>query len=113
NDLDLEMIGPDGRVYRGNQFENGESVPDAPSFDRINNVEGIRIAVPMAGEYRVRVIGHSIVRDARADTPAVDQDFALVICAAIASAETGSVLLDRPAYTAPGRISVKLIDLDL
>jgi len=113
NDLDLELIGPDGRVYRGNQFENGESVPDAPSFDRINNVEGVRLAAPLAGEYRVRVIGHAIVQDARVDTAAVDQDFALVIAAAIPSPETGAVLLDRSAYTAPGRIAVKFIDLDL
>ena len=113
NDLDLELIGPDGRTYRGNQFFRGESVPDAPSFDNINNVEGIYIDAPAPGEYRVRVIGRNIVEDARRDTPAPDQDFALVISADIPPPEFGAVLLDRSAYRAPGRINIKVIDLDL
>ena len=104
NDLDLELIGPDGRIYRGNQFYRGESVPDAPSFDNINNVEGIYIDVPAPGEYRVRVIGRNIVEDARRDTPAPDQDFALVVSADIPPPEFGAVLLDRAAYRAPGRM---------
>ena len=29
NDLDLEVVGRTDRVYRGNQFDDGESVPDA------------------------------------------------------------------------------------
>ena len=113
NDLDLEMVGPDGRVYRGNQFEAGESVPDAPASDKLNNVEGIYIDVPAPGEYILRVKGRNIVQDARSDTPAVDQDFALVVSGNIPPLETGIVLLDRTHYTVPGRIKVKLFDLDL
>jgi len=113
NDLDLELIGPDGRIYRGNQFFQGESVPDAPSFDSINNVEGIYIDTPAPGEYRLRIIGRNIVEDARRDTPAPDQDFALVVSADIPPPEFGAVLLDRAAYRAPGRIQIKVIDLDL
>ena len=113
NDLDLELIAPDGRVYRGNQFEQGESVPDAPSFDSINNVEGIYVAEPPPGEYRVRVFARNVAQDARRDTPALDQDFALVIAGEIPPPETGSVLLNRSSFRAPDRIQIKVIDLDL
>ena len=79
NDLDLELVAPDGRIYRGNQFEEGESVPDAPTSDNINNVEGVYLSVPQPGEYLVRVRARNVVEDARLDTPEVDQDFALVV----------------------------------
>jgi len=113
NDLDLEMVGPDGRIYRGNQFEAGKSIPDAPASDSLNNVEGIYIDAPAPGEYILRVKGRNIGQDARRDTPATDQDFALVISGNIPSVETGIVLLDRTQYTVPGRIKVKLFDFDL
>jgi len=113
NDLDLEVVGPDGRIYRGNQFEAGESVPDAPASDKLNNVEGIYIDVPAPGEYILRVKGRNIVQDARSDTPAIDQDFALVVSGSIPPLETGIVFLDRTHYTVPGLIKVKLFDLDL
>jgi hypothetical protein len=112
NDLDLEVIAPDGRVFRGNQFANGESVPDAPAADNINNVEGVYLDVPPRGEYLVRVRARNVVSDARADTPAVDQDFALVVSGNIPSPESAVVLLDRGAYTAPSRIRLRVIDLD-
>lgn len=113
NDLDLEMVGPDGRIYRGNQFESGESVPDASSADNINNVEGIYLSVPAPGEYMVRVRAKKIAQDARRDAAGINQDFALVISGNIPPPETGSILLDRTHYTAPGRIRVKVFDLDL
>lgn len=113
NNLNLELIGPDGRVYRGNQFENGESVPDASSSDNLNNVEGIYIGVPAPGEYILRVKGANVVQDARSETPEIDQDFALVVSGSIPSLEAGIVLLDRARYTAPSLIRVKLFDLDL
>ncbi len=113
NDLDLEVIAPDGRIYHGNQFELGESVPDAPGSDNLNNVECVRISLPFAGEYRVRVIARNVAQDCRLDTPAVDQDFALVISGDILPPEAGVVLLDRSAYRAPSQIKVKLYDADL
>jgi hypothetical protein len=113
NDLDLEVIGPDGRVYRGNQFDLGESVPDAPANDNLNNVECVRISVPLAGEYRVRVTARNVAQDSRLDTLEVDQDFALVISGDILPPEAGVVLLDRSAYRAPSQIKVKLYDADL
>lgn len=113
NNLDLEMLGPDGRVYRGNQFERGESVPDASAGDNLNNVEGIYISAPAPGEYILRVRGRNVAQDAVRDTPAIDQDFALVVSGDIPSLEAGIVLLDRTRYTAPSTIRVKLFDLDL
>ncbi len=115
NDLDLEVLGPDGRTYRGNQFEGGRSVPDAPGTDNLNNVEGVYLEAPPSGEYRVRVRARKVVEDALvgADSPNVDQDFALVISGVISDPETGLVLLDRERYTAPSRINIKLLDLDL
>jgi hypothetical protein len=114
NDLDLDVVAPDGRLFRGNQFSRGESVPDATGSDNLNNVEGIYISAPQSGEYLVRVRARNVVQDARIDTPGlVDQDFALVVSGDINPLETGIVLLDRPAYTAPSQIKIKLFDLDL
>jgi hypothetical protein len=113
NDLDLEVTGPDGRVYRGNQFADGASVADAPSADRLNNVECIYLPSSLPGEYVIRIIAFNVVADAIQNTPAVDQDFALAIGGDIATSETGAVLLDRGSYTAPGTIRIRLFDLDL
>ena len=115
NDLNLEVIAPDGRIYRGNQFLRGESVPDAIGSDSINNVEGVLISKPQAGEYLVRVRAVNVAQDARTDTPgAADQDFALVASGdIILTLERGIVLLDRRAYTAPSQIRIKVFDLDL
>jgi hypothetical protein len=113
NDLDLEVVAPDGRVYRGNQFDLGESLPDAPGSDNLNNVEGVHIRAPQAGDYLVRVIARNVIEDSRLDTPAPDQDFALVICGDILPPEAGIILLDRAAYRAPSVAKIKLIDADL
>ena len=43
NDLDLELIAPDGTVYKGNVFANGFSTPNGV-HDNVNNVERIKIA---------------------------------------------------------------------
>src|SRR5206468_13080650 len=69
NDLDLQVVAPDGRLYRGNQFDGGESVPDPPGSDNINNVEGVNLSAPQPGEYVVRVRARNVVEDARNDTP--------------------------------------------
>ena len=113
NDLDLEVIAPDGSVYHGNQFDHGDSVAGAPGFDAINNVEGVHLRVPLPGEYRVRVHARNVAEDARRDTVAVDQDFALVISGDIPAPGVGVVILDRTSYTAPATAMLRLIDFDL
>lgn len=114
NDLDLEVISPSGTVYRGNQFLDGESVPNAPGFDSVNNVEGVHVEFPESGEYTVRVIGRKVIEDSRRDTAGViDQDFALVFSGHVPFPGQGVISLDRPAYSIPGQINIKLIDFDL
>ncbi|MCL5097976.1 MAG: S8 family serine peptidase, partial [Candidatus Omnitrophica bacterium] len=113
NDLDLVVIGPDGRVYRGNQFDGGESVPDATASDSLNNVEGVYLETPMPGEYRVQIEARNVVEDACLNTPAIDQDFALVISGDLPIPGVGVVVMDRTAYTVPAVIKLKLIDFDL
>lgn len=113
NDLDLEVTAPDGQVYRGNQFEDGESVPGSPARDDRNNVEAVHISVPLPGEYIIRVEARAVPEDARRDTPEPDQDFALITSGDLPGPGVGTLILDRPAYRAPGVIAVKLIDFDL
>ena len=113
NDLDLEIVGPDGAVYRGNRFELGESVPNAATADTINNVEAVHLLAPLPGEYVVRVRARNVVQDARTDTGAVDQDFALVISGSLASLGTGVISFDRRTYTAPAVLQLKLFDQSL
>ena len=111
NDLDLEVVAPDGTLYRGNQFGAGESVPNAPTPDRLNNVEGIYLSHPVSGDYLVLVRGSRIVQDSIVATPGVvDQDFALVSSGNLVRPGTGFVLLDRTSYTAPGIMEIAVFD---
>jgi subtilisin family serine protease len=111
NDLDLEVVAPDGTLYRGNQFGAGVSVPQAPSPDQLNNVEGIYLAQPAPGDYLVRVRGSKIVSDAITNTPnVIDQDFALVSSGNLARPGRGFIVLDRSSYTAPGVMQIKVFD---
>ncbi|MDB6039635.1 MAG: hypothetical protein JWM99_3476, partial [Verrucomicrobiales bacterium] len=113
NDLDLEVVSPSGIVYHGNQFVDGESVPNATGRDSINNIEGVILSVPEPGEYVLRVKGSNIAQDARRDTANVDQDFALVLSGDLPVAGHGFVVLDRRSYRAPDRMRITLIDTDL
>lgn len=110
NDLDLEVVAPDGTLYRGNQFGAGDSVPNPPTPDKLNNVEGVLLSQPTPGDYLVRVRGSRIVQDARRDTAAIDQDFALVSSGNFVRPGKGYILLDRPTYTAPGQMQVAVFD---
>ena len=110
NDLDLEVVGPDGTLYRGNQFGAGESVPNSPSPDKLNNVEGVYLSQPAPGDYLVRVRASKVVQDALTNTAAIDQDFALVTSGNLTRPGTGIILLDRPDYTAPGLMQIEVLD---
>ncbi|MGV3772195.1 MAG: S8 family serine peptidase [Verrucomicrobiales bacterium] len=113
NDLDLELVAPNGMIYRGNQFLNGESVPQAQGSDSLNNVEGIFISAPEVGEYTVRVRASAVQEDARRDTAEMDQDFALVVSGLIPMPGQGVVAMDKRFYRAPDSMGLKLIDFDL
>lgn len=66
NNLDLEVIDPQGTVFRGNaNFSNGWSqTANGPSgltaFDNRNPVEGVYLQFPQPGTYTVRVIGANV-----------------------------------------------------
>ncbi|HAM72956.1 MAG TPA: hypothetical protein DCM86_15055, partial [Verrucomicrobiales bacterium] len=110
NDLDLEVVGPDGTVYHGNQFQDGESIPNALGVDSLNNVEGVHLALPIPGEYVVRVVARNVPQDSRIDTASVDQDFALVVSGSLPGEGVSAVLLDRGAYTAPSVMRIAVLD---
>ncbi len=110
NDLDLEMVAPDGTLYRGNQFGAGDSAPNAPTPDKLNNVEGVFLSQPAPGDYLIRVRASKVVQDAVSNTPAIDQDFALVSSGDLVRPGTGFIFLDRPDYTAPGTIQIEVFD---
>lgn len=54
NDLDIEVVAPDGSVYLGNVFSAGASVTGGEKDDR-NNVEQVLIPVPLVGAWSIRV----------------------------------------------------------
>lgn len=54
NNLDMEIVGPTGVLYRGNVFSGGVSVTGGVA-DAINNVEMVRLTSPAPGEYTARV----------------------------------------------------------
>ena len=113
NDLDLEVVSPDGRLYRGNRFEDGESIPDAPGADTVNNVEAVHLYAPVPGEYVVRIRASRVVEDARHETQPVDQDFALVVSGHFGTPGVGIVTFSRGVYRAPDQITLALVDYDL
>lgn len=113
NDLDLIVIAPDGKTYYGNNMSYGESVPDVQISDSINNVEAVHIWEPIPGEYIVRVYARRVAEDACIDTPAIDQDFALVISGDLPLPGHGIVFFDRRAYTAPSTGKIRVYDDDL
>ncbi len=88
NDLDLELTDPDGNLYYGNNFANGQSVPGG-SPDERNNVEGLLLSSPRPGRWWVNVSARS--------APMGPQDYALVLSGPIVeitadpSAESASI----------------------
>jgi uncharacterized protein (TIGR03437 family) len=62
NNLDLEVVDPQGAVYRGNvNFANAYSQPaGSAAFDNRNPVEAVYIQFPQPGTYTVRVIGANV-----------------------------------------------------
>ncbi len=84
NDLDLEMVDPNGTLYLGNVFSNGASTTGG-SPDPLNNVERVKFAVPVVGWYTVTI---------RATTIATtrDQAYALVASGDLEPPTPGGIL---------------------
>lgn len=70
NDLDLNVIAPDGTTYSGNVFVGGWSVPGGAA-DRLNNVENVYVFSAAVGTWTITVGGYNV--------PQGPQPFALVI----------------------------------
>ena len=64
NDLDLEVTGPGGVVYRGNVFA-GRPVDDRRRADRRNTLEQVLLTAPAPGTYTVTRATPSTCRTAR------------------------------------------------
>lgn len=78
NDLDLSLSAGDGTVYRGNNFEVGESVAGGQA-DRLNNLENVYLTAPSGG-YTLTVSAANLPGDGVPNNGSVtDQDFALVL----------------------------------
>ena len=60
NDLNLELIAPSGTHYRGNQYNNGQSIPNPSAWDTRNVEECCRIDNPEAGIWYVNVTGQNV-----------------------------------------------------
>ena len=114
NDLDLEVIAPNGDRYRGNAFVEGESVPGTPDGDRVNNVEAVHLAEPAAGEWIVRVRGHRVVQDVhQRNRNNPEQDFVLVVSGQLPAPGEAVVSWDRAAYRPDAVATLRVTDADL
>ena len=72
NDLDLELVSPEGFRFSGNDFLGGQSrINMTGNPDRTNNVEGFLLEAPEDGLWQVWVRAHNVPEGA--------QDFALVV----------------------------------
>jgi Subtilase family/Bacterial TSP3 repeat len=111
NDLDLEVTAPDGQVYRGNAIADGESVSGTPAGDNLNNVEGVHITGPEAGQWTVTVRAVNVVSDIHRRTNGTPvQDFALVVAGQLPGPGQGVISWDRTAYHTPGNAVVRVVD---
>jgi len=72
NDLDLEVIAPDGTHYHGNEglYVGGQCLRGG-TWDACNNVEGVVIPSALSGFYTVIVHGYNVAEGG-------SQPFALV-----------------------------------
>lgn len=76
NNLDLEMVAPDGTTYLGNVYTGGVSNP-AGAADAINTVEQVRLTTPATGPYTFRVKATAVPGNGRSGSHR--QGYALVV----------------------------------
>ena len=117
NNLDLEVVGPDGTVYVGNNMNTRSSASadvgetsggDAPP-DTKNLVERVRVAEPAAGEWTVRVRGSYILEG--------PQGYALAgsgrLSAPGGTPPTGApILRDAPGAPTVSNVAVRRVSAD-
>lgn len=62
NDLDLEVVAPDGVTYLGNHFEAGVSTAGG-SANAKDTVEQVRLPTPVSGRYTIRIKARNVPGD--------------------------------------------------
>ena len=82
NHLNLWVCDPAQNEYWGNDFE-GSQKPDAS-----NNVEGVFVAAPMAGEWKVRVRATNVISSA-------GQDYALVLSGNLSNVKSRGIVKNQ------------------
>ena len=94
NNLDLQLVGPDGTVYR--PYVLNPASPSAAAttgIDSINNVEQVYVAAPGAGAWQAKVTGSSV--------PSGPQNYSLAGSVRLSiSAATGVVFTESGGSTA-------------
>ncbi len=95
NDLDLQVIGPDGTFYRGNVFSGRQSVTGG-ARDTLNNVEQVHLPAPKHGLHQIVVEGTFV------EPRNAPQGFALAVSGGILSPHTAPALLFAPGDIAAG-----------
>lgn len=103
NNLDLQVTGPNGVVYRGNQYSGGQSQPNPTSWDNRNVEECVRRHVPEIGRWTIRVNGTNIPQGTR-------QPFALVVTGGLGEEAVPALVLSgfRLEDPAPGNNNGRL-----
>ena len=105
NDLDLTVLDPLGNVYKGNNYQNGHSVPGGPA-DSVNTAESVLITDPLEGFYIINVTAVNIQSQ-------VHQRYAIVATGSIHGADQGGVNFDRALYGITDKVGIRVVDGDV
>jgi len=131
NNLDLEVVNPEGEVIRGNAFDlsgDGESddgftYPDAEvmedfdynddGWDDVNNVQNVYIPPDQLqeGPYTIRVRGTNVPADANNDGEP-NQDYALSVFNTEPPSD-GIIRMDSDRYAVEDTVNLTVLDGDL
>lgn len=97
NDLDLELIDPNGTVYHPFTL-SGRDNPSAPArqdqANRIDNVEQVLVQQPAAGQWQIRIRGQS-VQEEQAFAMISTMNFNVISAAKVPTTTEASALVQR------------------
>jgi serine protease AprX len=93
NDVTLKVTSPSATEYWGNVgLDSGVWSTSGGAADTLNTVENVFIQSPEAGDWTIEVIASEVNMDVHAETPEIDQDYALVVYGAT------DLLSDAPLF---------------
>ena len=96
NNLDLEVVDPNGQVYLGNHFSGGVSTTGGTA-DAKDTVEQVRFTAPIAGSYTIRVKATDVPGSGEIGTD--QQGYGLAVSGSFG-------LPDTTAFAAPTAVSI-------